>query len=206
VWSGEKEILELTGEMGLREWITQLWVRYQGLLLELANFQLRDRDWAQEVVQDTWVDFLKSLTRFEGRCSPKTWLVQILRRRIKKELRRMILRRAREAFLEIAKGPRHHEVDAGLPSFINPVENPEKSLLMQERLEYILRVSRTLPQRQAEVWILRDLNQWTSEDVSTALNITRENQRILLHRARQRLKKQLEPYFGQTPGSSSTLG
>jgi DNA-directed RNA polymerase specialized sigma24 family protein len=54
---------------------------------------------------------------------------------------------------------------------------------MQERLEYILRVSRTLPQRQAEVWILRDLNQWTSEDVSTALNISRENQRILLHRA-----------------------
>jgi len=73
-------------------------------------------------------------------------------------------------------------------------------------MEYILRVSRTLPQRQAEVWILRDLNQWTSEDVSTALNISRENQRILLHRARQRLKKQLEPYFGQTPGSSSTLG
>ena len=77
--------------MGLREWVTQFWVRYQGLLLELANFQLRDRDRAEEVVQDTWVDFLKSLTRFEGRCSPKTWLVQILRRRIKKELRRMIL-------------------------------------------------------------------------------------------------------------------
>lgn len=206
LWSGEKRISELTGGVGLREWTTQLWVRYQGLLLELANFQLRDRDRAEEVVQDTWVDFLKSLTRFEGRCSPKTWLVQILRRRIKKELRRMILGRAREAILEIAKGPRHHEVDAGPPSSINQVENPEKSLLMQERLEYILRVSRTLPQRQAEVWILRDLNQWTSEDVSTALNITRENQRILLHRARQRLKKQLEPYLGQTPGSSSTLG
>jgi RNA polymerase sigma-70 factor, ECF subfamily len=206
LWSGEKRISELTGDMGLREWITQLWVRYQGLLLELANFQLRDRDRAEEVVQDTWVDFLKSLTRFEGRCSPKTWLVQILRRRLKKELRRMILGRAREAILEIAKGPRHHEVDADPPSFRNQVENPEKSLLMQERLEYILRVSRTLPQRQAEVWILRDLNQWTSEDVSTALNITKENQRILLHRARQRLKKQLEPYFGQTPGSSSTLG
>jgi len=199
VWSGEKEILELTGEMGLREWITQLWVRYQGLLLELANFQLRDRDWAQEVVQDTWVDFLKSLTKFEGRCSPKTRLVQILRRRIKKELRRTLLKRARETILEIARVRSYHECDAGAASFPNRVENPEKSLLIQERLEYILRVSRTLPQRQAEVWILRDLYQWTSEDVSTALNITNENQRILLHRARQRLKKELERHFGQSP-------
>jgi RNA polymerase sigma-70 factor (ECF subfamily) len=197
--SGEQGILELTGEMGLKEWITQLWVRYQGLLLELANFQLRDRDRAQEVVQDTWVDFLKSLTRFEGRCSPKTWLVQILRRRIKKELRRTILKRAREAILEIAKVRGYHEFDAGAASFANRIENPEKSFLMQERLEYILRVSRSLPQRQAEVWILRDLYQWTSEDVSKALNITNENQRILLHRARQRLKKELERYFGQSP-------
>lgn len=197
--SVEQGILELTGETGLREWLTQLWGRYQGLLLELANFQLRDRDRAQEVVQDTWVDFLKSLSRFEGRCSPKTWLVQILRRRIKKELRRTILRRAREAILEIAKVQSYHECNAGAASFANRVENPEKSLLMQERLEYILRVSRTLPQRQGEVWILRDLFQWTSEDVSTALNITNENQRILLHRARQRLKKELERYFGQSP-------
>ena len=197
--SGEQGILELTGEIGLREWLTQLWVRYQGLLLELANFQLRDRDWAQEVVQDTWVDFLKSLPRFEGRCSPKTWLVQILRRRIKKELRRTILRRAREAILEIAKVRSYHEFDAGAASFPNRIENPEESLLMQERLEHILRVSRSLPQRQAEVWILRDLYQWTSEEVSTALNISNENQRILLHRARQRLKKELERYFGQNP-------
>ena len=197
--SGEQGILELTGEIGLREWVTQLWVRYQGLLLELANFQLRDRDWAQEVVQDTWVDFLKSLTRFEGRCSPKTWLVQILRRRIKKELRRTLLKRARETILEIAKVRSYHEVDAGAASFPNRVENPEKSLLMQERVEYILRVSRSLPQRQAEVWILRDLYEWSSEDVSSALNITKENQRILLHRARLRLKKELERYFGQSP-------
>jgi RNA polymerase sigma-70 factor (ECF subfamily) len=197
--SVEQGILELAGETGLREWLTQLWGRYQGLLLELANFQLRDRDWAQEVVQDTWVDFLKSLSRFEGRCSPKTWLVQILRRRVKKELRRTILRRAREAILEIAKVQSYHEDNAGAASFANRVENPEKSLLMQERLEYILRVSRTLPQRQGEVWILRDLFQWTSEEVSTALNITNENQRILLHRARQRIKKELERYFGQSP-------
>lgn len=201
--SGELGILALTGETHLREWITQLWVRYQGVLLELANFHLRDRDRAQDVVQDTWVDFLKSLRRFEGRCSPKTWLVQILRRRLKKELRRTILRRAREAVLGIAKVRSYDEYDARTAPLINRGDNPEKALLMQERLEYVLRVSRTLPERQAEVWMLRDLFQWTSEEVSTALTISQENQRILLHRARQRLKLELEHYFGLTPAAQS---
>jgi RNA polymerase sigma factor (sigma-70 family) len=132
--------------------------------------------------------------------------VQILRRRLKKELRRTILRRAREAILEIAKVRSYDEWGARAASFVNRVESPEKSLLMQERLEYILRVSRTLPGRQAEVWMLRDLYQWTSDEVSTALNITQENQRILLHRARQRLKLELERYFGQSPAAQSRRG
>jgi RNA polymerase sigma-70 factor (ECF subfamily) len=201
--SGEQGILGLTGGTDLREWITQLWDRYQGLLLELANFQLRDRDRSQEVVQDTWVDFLKSLSRFEGRCSPKTWLVQILRRRLKKELRRTIFRRAREALLGIGKVRSYGEYDVRAAPYASRSENPEKALLLQERLEYILRVSRTLPERQVEAWMLRDLLQWTSEEVSTALTISQENQRILLHRARQRLKLELERYFGQAPAAQS---
>ena len=195
--SVEQGELALTGGMELREWTTQLWVRYQGLLIELANFHLRDRDWAQEVVQDTWVDFLKSLKRFEGRCSPKTWLVQILRRRIKKELHRTILRRAREAILEMTKVRSYDGSDAGAASFTNRVQNPEKALLMEERLEYILCVSRTLPKRQGEVWILRDLFQWTSEEVSATLSLSQENQRVLLHRARHRIKEEIKQHFGE---------
>lgn len=196
-------MLAPTSDAGLREWITQLWVRYQGLLLELANFHLRDRDRAQEVVQDTWVDFLKSLRRFEGRCSPKTWLVQILRRRLQKERRRTLLRWAREALLGTAAEWRYDGSGARAASFASRGENPEQAVLAQERLEYILRVSRTLPRRQGEVWILRDLFQWTSEEVSATLNISQENQRVLLHRARQRLKLELERYFGQTSAAQS---
>ncbi len=87
---------------------------------------------------------------------------------------------------------------------MNRGENPEKALLMQERLEYILRVSHTLPERQAEVWILRDLFQWTAEEVSIALVISAENQRVLLHRAHQRLRIELERYFGDPTRSSAS--
>jgi len=76
----EQGIRALFSDDGARAWISRLWNLHQGLLLELAHFYLRDWDRAREVVQDTWVDFLKSLHRFEGRCSAKTWLVQILKR------------------------------------------------------------------------------------------------------------------------------
>ena len=191
-------------DAALREWITQLWFQHQPALLEMAHFHLRDWDRAQEVVQDTWVDFQKSLVRFEGRCSAKTWLVQILRRRLKKELRGAILRRAREALLGIAKVRHYGDYEARAAPIMNRGQNPEKALLMRECLEYILRVSHALPKRQAEVWILRDLFEWTAEEVSTALAISPEYQRVLLHRAHQRLKLELKRYLGDLSSSSSS--
>ena len=190
-------------DAALREWITQLWGQHQPLLLEMAHFHLRDWDRAQEVVQDTWVDFKKSLGRFEGRCSPKTWLVQILRRRLKKELRSAIVRRAREALLGIGKVRNYDEGGAPAAPVINRGDNPETALLMRECLEYILRGSRALPKRQAEVWILTDLFEWTAEEVSTALAISPENQRVLLHRAHQRLRLELKRYLGDLSSASS---
>ena len=191
-------------DAALREWITQLWFQQQPMLLELAHFHLRDWDRAQEVVQDTWVDFQKSLGRFEGRCSPKTWLVQILRRRLKKELRGTLLRRAREAVLGIARVRHYEEYDARAAPIANRGDNPEKALLMRECLEYILRVSRALPKRQAEVWILTDVFEWTAAEVSAALGISAENQRVRLHRAHQRLRLELKRYLGELSSSSSS--
>ena len=173
----------------------------KGLLLELAHYYLRDWDRAQEVVQDTWVDFLKSLHRFEGRCSAKTWLVQILKRCIKKERRRAVFSRAREALIGVVEAG-HDEHHGGIvESSAN--ENPEDTILAQERLEQILRAGRDLPKRQAEVWIMRDVYEWTSEEVSAALGLTPANQRILLHRARQKLRVELKRYFGETQPARS---
>lgn len=197
----EQGIRALFSDAGARAWISQLWTLHQGLLLELAHFHLRDWDRAQEVVQDTWVDFLKSLHRFEGRCSAKTWLVQILKRCIKKAQRRAIFSRAREALIGVVEAGRDEHYGGIVESRTN--ESPERALLAQERLEQILRAGRGLPKRQAEVWILRDVYEWASEEVSAALALSPANQRILLHRARQRLRAELKPYFGKTPPARS---
>lgn len=200
---GEQQAPDLKRDSKLRDWIAQLWVQHQGLLLQFAHFQLRDWDRAQEVVQDTWVDFLKGLHRFEGRCSAKTWLVQILARRLKKERRRTILRRAREALLGIGAAGSYTQDVAERSCAPDWGRNPDQALLLQECVEHILRFGRTLPRQQAEVWLLRDVYQWTSEEVSNTLVITRENQRTLLHRARQRLRLEIERRFGLTSAAQS---
>lgn len=199
----ERELRALIGDPSVREWIAGLWSRHQPLLLELAHFHLHDWDKAQEVVQDMWVDVLKSLHRFEGRCSAKTWLVQILRRCIQKEQRRTIFRRAREVLIGgVGTGPHEHS-GRRVNSQANWHDTPEQMLLAQERLEKIMRARRSLPVRQAEVWILRDVYQWTSKEVAVSLGLTAENQRVLLHRARQRLKAELRGYFGDAEAVQS---
>ena len=59
----------------------------------------------------------------------------------------------------------------------------------------------TLPPRQAQVLVLRDIEGWEPEEVCAALNISDGNQRILLHRARSKVRAALERYFseGMTP-------
>jgi RNA polymerase sigma-70 factor (ECF subfamily) len=181
----------------IREWIANLWNRHQLFLLELAHYHLRDWERAEEVVQDMWVDFIKSAPRFQGRCSEKTWLVQILRRCIKKEQRRTVLQRAREAILGAFEWKLGEHHGSRLGSGAEWYENPEQLLLAQECLEEIWRAGRSLPKQQAEVWFLRDVDERTSEDVATALGLTPENLRVLRHRAHQRLNAALRRYFGK---------
>lgn len=187
----------LLSDAGFREWIASLWNSHQPYLLELAHYHLREWDRAEDVVQEMWVDFIKSLSRYEGRCSAKTWLVQILKRCIQKEKRRTVFTRTREGIFGIVE--RRHDDHHGRSVESQGIWNgsPEQLLLAQERLEQILRAREVLPKHQAEVWILRDISQWTSEEVSEALGLTPENERVLLHRARQRLKASLQSYFGE---------
>ena len=149
------------------------------------------------MVQHTLVDSIESVPRFEGRCSEKTWLVQILRRCIQKEQRRSLFTRAREAILGGVERGRDEDYGTKAEPRANWYENPEQLLLARERLEQIWRARRVLSDRQAEVWILRDVHQWTANEVSAALGLKPGNERVLLHRARQRLGTELQRYFGK---------
>ena len=75
---------------------------------------------------------------------------------------------------------------------------PEDQLLATETQAIVLRAIQALPLAHREVITLRDMEGWSAADVCNALGLTETNQRVLLHRARSKVRAAIEPYFSPT--------
>ena len=160
---------------------------------------------AEDAVQEAWLRVLRSLDRFEARSSFRTWLFVILgncaRRRAVTERRSVALQfdvgAPEPAVAESRFFPPDHPRWAGMwTTLVRSWDTiPEERLLAGETRERFLAAIEALPERYAVVFILRDVEGWPSEEVCTLLNLTPENQRVLLHRARARLRAALEEYL-----------
>jgi RNA polymerase sigma-70 factor (ECF subfamily) len=182
--------------------------RFGAALLRLARTFVRDRAVAEEVVQETWLAVLNGIDRFEGRSSLKTWIFQILSNRAKTRAVRE-RRSAPFSALAVAGVDDEPAVDAdrfraegrwaghwaAAPSDWSHL--PEERLLGRETLARVNEAIGTLPPRQAEVLVLRDVEGWDPAEVCAALGITDGNQRILLHRARSKVRAALERYLAE---------
>jgi RNA polymerase sigma-70 factor (ECF subfamily) len=180
--------------------------RYGPVMHRLAMTYVRSPAVAEEVVQDAWVGVLGSLGRFEGRSSLRTWLLRILANRAR-------TRGAREARCLPFSALTHDGEDApavdpdrfqgpdgrfpgGWAAFPTPWESvPEERLLARETLAQVDAAIRRLPARQQEVIVLRDVEGWSADEVCDALELSPANQRVLLHRARSRVRESLECYL-----------
>jgi len=141
---------------------------------------------AEEVVQDTWVAVLDGLRSFEGRSSIKTWIYRILINRAKTRC----MREARSLPVSAIHGD-----DAPDPAErLDDANTPTELLLRKELAAALAEAMLDLPERQRAVVMLRDALGWSPEDVCTALAVNETNQRVLLHRARSRLRASLEHY------------
>lgn len=187
--------------------------RYHLSLLRLARIYVSTNALAEEVVQETWLGFLGSLSRFERRCSLKTWLFVILVRcaaRIMDHERRSIpfsaIWNAGTAPGEFALEPDRFfpaghrwsgiwRLDRAETVPTGWAEVPEERLLSEELTQVIGRLVAGLPPAQREVFTLRDIEGLTTEEASRVLRVTPNNQRVLLHRARSRLRRGLEHYL-----------
>jgi RNA polymerase sigma-70 factor (ECF subfamily) len=182
--------------------------RYQGQLLRLALVYCRTTELAEEVVQDTWLGVIQGIDRFEGRSSFKTWLFQILvnraRTRAVREGRMLSfssLAEEAETHSEPAvPADRFRDLDDPWPNnwAVPPHswgESPDVVLLSAETMELVQRAIAQLPPAQLQVITLRDVEGWSSEEVCNVLEISETNQRVLLHRARSRVRAALEAHF-----------
>jgi RNA polymerase sigma-70 factor (ECF subfamily) len=180
---------------------------YSPALLRLAMTFVRTRDVAEEVVQETWVALIRGIDRFEGRCSLKSWLFTILRNTaISRGEREQHSLPMSSLTTDEGDGPAL-DPDRFLPAdhpqwpghwAIGPTAwpMPEEGLMAAETCEVIAEAIRELPPTQRAVIALRDVEGWAPEEVCEALEVSEGNQRVLLHRARTRVRAALESYFG----------
>jgi len=174
-------------------------------MLRVAQIFVPSRAIAEDVVQETWLRVLGALDRFEGRSSLKTWVFRILvntaKTRAQREGRVLPFSALNNPgrIPEAAVDPDRFrpEDDERYPGHWSspPRELPEERLLAAETRQLIAAAIDSLPATQAAVIRLRDVDGWSSEEVRNALDISEVNQRVLLHRARAKVRRALEDYL-----------
>jgi RNA polymerase sigma-70 factor (ECF subfamily) len=176
--------------------------QYDAALRRFARSFVRSAATADEVVQEAWLGVLRGLDRFEGRSSLKTWLYRIVANTAKTSA----VREARAipfSALEDepavpadrfqATGDPHPGGWATFPQAWDDL--PEAKLEAAETRKVIASAIAVLPEAQRVVIELRDVQGFAAEEVCNVLEISETNQRVLLHRARSKVRAALERYF-----------
>jgi len=177
--------------------------RHHGALLRLARHYVRDAAAAEDVAQDAWLAVVRGLARFEGRCKFRTWLMQILANRA----RTRASRDQRLLLIDMHEGDSAAAVDRGRFDRRGMWSEPpiawrdaELALQHQQLASLALQAMALLPANQRLVVTMRDVEGLDSAEVCSVLAITETHQRVLLHRARSRLRAHLEVELGPKPG------
>ena len=208
--------MEELGEMALIEALRSgdesafrhLFRTLNATLLRVARNYAQTDAVAEEIVQETWIGVVTGIDRFEARSSLRTWIFRIMVN-IAQDPRQPRgaqhpLRQRRAAGAE-QRAARPRPLLPQRPLALRPVTGasgpapwgvPEERLMAGETRETILAAIDELPPNQREVIVLRDIGGWPRGDVCNALGITETNGRVLLHRARAKVRAAVEGLLG----------
>jgi RNA polymerase sigma-70 factor, ECF subfamily len=181
--------------------------RYQASLVRVAMMYVGSRAVAEDVVGETWLGVLRGIDGFQGRSSLRTWIYRILTNTAKTRAQR---ERRSIPFASLGDGDDAPAVDPGrfLPpgdpaagAWASPPRGwdglPEATLLGAETRSVIDAAIEQLPAMQREVIRLRDVEGFSSGEVRALLELSETNQRVLLHRARSKVRAALERYLAE---------
>jgi len=185
--------------------------RYYGYLLPLADFYVSNRAVAEEVVQEAWLAVLRGIDRFEERSSFKTWISRIVMNLART---RGVRENRMVPFSDFADDEAGHAEPVVDPDRFRDAtdeypdhwsvaprpwnSNPESELLTSETMGVLDGAVKTLPEAQRLVLTMRDVNGWSPEEICNALGISETNQRVLLHRARSKVRGILENHYSNS--------
>ncbi len=177
--------------------------RLQPMMLRVARMYVSSQAVAEEVVQEAWLGVLQGIDRFEGRSSLRTWILRIVSNIAKTKGQR----EGRSIPFTSLGGDDLDSPTLDPDRFLGPGDEwsghwstipadwrgvPEDRLTSSETLGVVRKAIDSLPPMQAEVIRLRDVQGWSSEEVRNALDLSETNQRVLLHRARAKVRRALE--------------
>jgi RNA polymerase sigma-70 factor (ECF subfamily) len=173
----------------------EIWVEEYGhSLFKYAVFRLRDADLAEEKIQETFLAALQSRNRFQGRSTEKAWLISILKRKICDHFRRLSRDRRFNVTFRM-ECLTHHVLDSKrmkAVKFYSRFFDPSTAFEQKEFFKIIQHALSKLPDRLAQVFILRDVIELSSHEICEIMNISVCNLYVMIHRARKRLRRILE--------------
>jgi RNA polymerase sigma-70 factor (ECF subfamily) len=175
--------------------------RHGAAMLRVARLYVHDRSVAEEVVQEAWLGVLKGIEGFEGRSLLRTWLLRI----VANVARTKGVRESRSVpFSALDEGPSvpaerfHDPGDRWAGHWATPPVDwgrPEQKLLSAEVRAHVRAAIDALPDVQRRVISLRDVEGWSADEVCNVLRLSETNQRVLLHRARTKVRAALDEYL-----------
>jgi RNA polymerase sigma-70 factor (ECF subfamily) len=206
--SGDAQLVEAL-RAGDEDAFARLVREYQPSLVRVARIYVSSQAAAEEVAAETWLAVLNGLDRFEGRSSLRTWIFRILtniaKTRGQRDGRTLPFSaledpgRVPEAALDADRflDPEHPRWPGHWA--VRPEPWPEDAVIAAETQARLAEAIEALPPAQRAVISLRDVEGWSSEEVRNALELSETNQRVLLHRARAKVRRALESYLGENP-------
>jgi RNA polymerase sigma-70 factor (ECF subfamily) len=175
--------------------------RYESAMLRLAKGYVGDFATAQDVVQEMWLAVIRGLPGFRSDASLKTWIFRILLNRARTRGRRDARKVPASALSWRGSGEEGGTDGVDVMERIAAERGVHakpggalRAVLDGELREQIDRAAAALPERQRVVLTMRDIEGWTADEVCNVLGISETNQRVLLHRARKRVRQEIEMY------------
>jgi RNA polymerase sigma-70 factor (ECF subfamily) len=176
--------------------------RHNNAMVRFAETFVPSRAVAEEVAQEAWLGVIKGIERFEGRSALSTWIFRIVaniaRTRGERERRTMNTLSLSEELWEGGPSvpPRRFKGRPGHGVWSEPPapwsDLPDERLLTKSTFERVSAVASKLSENQRRVFVLRDIEGFSSREVCELLDLSEVNQRVLLHRARSQIRGALE--------------
>ena len=176
------------------------WVdRYGDFLYRFALSRIKDPSIAEDLVQETFLAALKARKNFQGRSSARTWLIAILKHKIVDHIRKQVREQASDKVESIYNAAANDPADTIFNDEgdwrIRPSKwsiDPMKLYEQKEFMDVLYHCLGELPKRQAEAFMMREIDGFSTEEICKVLNISATNSWVMLYRARMWLRQCLE--------------